>query len=198
MNLTKKLVAAFAAMTVLAAPIAAAAQDAVVLFIDEGKLMATSKAGQSISAQMNALAADAEKDVKAKGQAVQDEGKKLQDAKDSLSKEDFAKRYQALLGRAQEVGQYEKIKNAELAQSRAKALTELNDALQPVVKDILEKRKATVLLERRAVVYADDDMDITDEIVKALDRKVKTIKVEKVDLIAQMQAAQKNQQKKKK
>ncbi|MEM9421401.1 MAG: OmpH family outer membrane protein, partial [Pseudomonadota bacterium] len=114
----------------------------------------------------------------------------LQDSKDSLSKEDFAKRYQALMGRAQQVGQLEQIKKAELGQSRAKALVDLNKALQPVVKEILEKKKATVLLERSAVVFANDDMDITDEIVKALDKKVKTVNVEKIDLVAQAKAAQ--------
>ncbi len=180
-----------AAFLIVAVPTAALAQKSpVILFIDEGKLMATSKAGQSISAQLKTLSEAAEAELKAEGKKVEDEGKKLQDSKDSLSKEDFAKRYQALLGRAQQVGQLEQIKKAELAQARGKALVDLNKALQPVVKDILDKKKATVLLERSAVVFANDDMDITEEIVKALDKKVKTVKVEKVDLIAQAKAAQ--------
>lgn len=186
----KKLIAAGAALAMMAAPISAAAQEAVILFIDEAKLMATSKAGQSIANQVKVLAEQAEQEVNARGKAVQDEGKALQDSKDSLSKEDFAKRYQALLAKAQEVGQLGQIKKAEIAQSEARALAKLNEELQPVVKQILDKRNATVLLERRAVVFADDKMDITEDIVKALDKKVKTVKVEKVDLIAQAQAAQ--------
>lgn len=185
----KKLIAAGAALAMMATPLAAAAQEAVILFIDEAKLIATSKAGQSIGSQIKALAAEAEAEVAAIGKSVQDEGNKLQASKDSLSQEDFAKRYQALLAKAQEVGQLGQIKKAEVGQSEARALAALNEQLQPVVQDILKKRKATVLLERRAVVYADDKNDITDEIIKALDKKVKTIKVEKVDLVAQAQAA---------
>lgn len=193
MKLMKSLTAAVAGVVMLATPLAAAAQEAVILFIDEAKLIATSKAGQSISAQLKVLVEEAEKEVNAEGKSVDAEGKKLQDTKDSLSKEDFAKRYQALLEKAQRVGQLGQIKKAEVAQAEARALTKLNAELQPVVKSILEKKNATVLLERRAVVFADDKMDITEEIVKALDRKVKTIKVEKVDLVAQAEAARQAQ-----
>lgn len=186
----KKLIAAGAALAMMAAPLAAAAQDAVILFIDQSKLIATSKAGQSIGSQVKALAEAAEAEVAAFGQSVQDEGKKLEESKDSLSKEDFGKRYQALLARAQEVSQLGQIKKAEIGQSEARALAQLNEQLEPIVNDIVKKRKATVLLQRRSVVFADEKMDITDEIIKALDKKVKTIKVEKVDLVAQAQAAQ--------
>lgn len=180
----------FAAFSLAGVSTAAMAQDAVILFIDEAKLLATSKAGKSIGDQIKVLAAEAEAQVKAEGAKLDAEGKKLADAKDSLSKEDFGKRYQALLVAAQQVERLGQIKQAEIAQSEAKALAELNNNLQPVVKQILEKKKATVLLERRAVAYADEKMDITDEIIKELDKKLKTVKVEKVDLIAQAQAAQ--------
>ena len=69
-------------------------------------------------------------------------------------------------------------------------MVELNKALQPVVEDILKKKNATVLLEKTAVVFADEEMDITDEIVTALDKKLKTVKVKRVDLVAQAKAAQ--------
>ncbi len=189
----KRFSAGLIAVFLLVAPGAALAQNApVVLFIDQAKLMATSKAGQSINEQLAELAKDAETSIQAEGQKVEAEGKQLQAAQDQLSKEDFGKRYQALVVKAQNVGRLEQIKKAEIAQAQGKALNELNEHLQPVVKDILDKRKATVLLERSAVIYADDDMDITDEIVKALDRKVKRVKVEKVDLLAQAEQAQRN------
>ncbi|WOI52756.1 OmpH family outer membrane protein [Parvularcula sp. LCG005] len=184
------MAAIIAAVSMAGVSTAAIAQDSVILFIDEGKLLTQSQAGKSISDQVKVLAAEAEAEVKAEGVKVQEEGKKLEASKDSLSKDDFAKRYQALLQRAQQVGQLSQIKQAEVSQAEARALAELNASLQPVVKKILEKKKATVLLERRAVVYADDKRDITDEIIKALDKEIKTVKVQKVDLIAQAQAAQ--------
>lgn len=193
MNFKAILVGALAtvAASVAVAPTVALAQESpVILFIDQGKLMATSKAGLNITAQMKTLADQAEASLKAEGKKVEDEGKKLQDSKDSLSKEDFAKRYQALLAKAQQVGQLEQIKKAELAQAQGRALNDLNTVLQPVVKDILEKRKATVLLERSAVVFANESMDITDEIVAALDKKVTTIKVVKPDLLAEAKKAE--------
>lgn len=180
-----------AAFMIIGAPTAALAQKApVILFIDEAKLMATSKAGKSIAAQLQTLAEQADGELKAEGKKVEDEGKKLQASQESLSKEDFGKRYQALMAKAQQVGQLEQIKKAELGQARGQALVELNKALQPVVEDILKKKNATVLLEKTAVVFADEEMDITDEIVTALDKKLKTVKVKRVDLVAQAKAAQ--------
>jgi outer membrane protein len=191
MKITKSFFAGLvAAMLMVGVPTAALAQQPVILFIDQGKLLSTSAAGKSINSQVQALAKTAESELESERKTIQAEGEQLQKIQESLSKEDFAKRYQALVVKAQEGARLEQIKKAEIAQAQAQALAQLNEELRPVVEQILDKKKATVLLERSAVVFADEKMDITDEIVAALDKKVKTVKVTKPDLLAQAKAAQ--------
>ncbi|MEO0879538.1 MAG: hypothetical protein AAFY22_07455, partial [Pseudomonadota bacterium] len=50
------------------------------------------------------------------------------------------------------------------------------------LKDIVEANGATLLLERSAVMYAAQETDITDQVVSSLDKKLKSVKVERTDL----------------
>ena len=190
-----KILGAMIAFVLISAPTAAMAQRnaPVILFIDNNKLIAESRAGQSITEQIQALAEEAQNEVRTEEAAVQAEGEALQQTRESLSEEDFAQRYQALLARAQQVGQLGQIKQAEVQQAQVRALSDLNQQLQPVVEEILDDRNATVLLERSSVVFANEDMDITEEVVRALDRQVRRIEVERVDLVAEIEAARANQ-----
>jgi Skp family chaperone for outer membrane proteins len=53
---------------------------------------------------------------------------------------------------------------------------------QPIMKSIIDKRGATLLLDRSAVMYATPDTDITQEVLAELNKKIKTVEVQKVTL----------------
>jgi hypothetical protein len=53
---------------------------------------------------------------------------------------------------------------------------------QPIMKAILDKRGGTILLDRSAVMYAAPETDITQEVLAELNKKLKTVPVQKVTL----------------
>jgi outer membrane protein len=196
MNFFRHFAVLFAASTMLLAGGQAAAQRGgpVILFLDQQKVVSESKAGQSIDTQLRSLAEQVSGELQQKEVELQNESQALQANKDSLSKDDFAKRYNALLQKARGLEQLKQIRQTELQQARAQAISDLAEAWDPIAKDLFQKRRGTVLLERQAVLEANESQDITDEVLKQLDRKIATVQVVKPDLQAQLAAAYQAQQ----
>jgi outer membrane protein len=63
--------------------------------------------------------------------------------------------------------------NLELKQLREKHLAPILKKLETVVKDEAKKGKFTIVMPNTAVLYMDDDADITDAITKALNKAMK-------------------------
>lgn len=57
----------------------------------------------------------------------------------------------------------------------------LNEAT-PLIKAAVDKRGGTLLLDRSMVVYAAPESDITAEVIAELDKKMKTVAVERISL----------------
>ena len=182
------LAAAFA-VTTTAAPVAAsAAQKAEVVVMNQAKVLRDSKAGQSIAAQIQSFTTDANKELTAAGSQLQQEAASIQQRAESMSDEEKRKAAQTFAAQRQGAAQLQQIKTAEIAQAEQDAMTKLSEQLEPVVKDIMKKRKAKIVLRRTDVAVMDDAVDITDEVIKALDKRVSTISVVKPDIQAQLRA----------
>ncbi|WP_031553357.1 OmpH family outer membrane protein [Parvularcula oceani] len=194
MRLHRLFAVAAAALALTGLNSAALAQKMDVLVLNQGELVQNSKAGQSIASQIQALAQTASAEMQGEAQKLQNEGQALQASKDSMSQEDLQKRAQALMAKQQGTQRLGQIKEAEIAQAEAAALQQLSQRVEPIVEQIAKKRRAKVVLRRVDVAWLDEDADITDEVIAALDQQVATIKVTKPDLIAQARAAAAQQQ----
>ena len=166
----------------------ALAQKSDVLVMNQAEVITKSKAGQSIQTQLKTIGQAAQAQLQSEGQQIQTEGQQLQQTAESLSKEDLQKRAQALAVKQQGVQRLAQIRQAEVAQAEAAALSELSEALEPVLRKIMKKRKAKMVLRRTDVAVMDDAVDITDEVIAELDKTLTTVKVTKPDLLAQAQA----------
>ena len=189
-----RLLGGLAAAASLAVAPAALAQKSDVLVMNQAEVIQKSKAGQSIQTQLQTIGQAAQAQLSQEGQKVQTEGQQLQQTAESLSQEDLQKRAQALAAKQQGVQRLAQIRQAEVAQAEAAALTELSEPLENVVRKIMKKRKAKVVLRRTDVAVMDDAVDITDEVIAALDKEVTQITVTKPDLIAQARAQAAQQQ----
>lgn len=195
MNLRKILGGLAVALTVAAAPTAALAQRSEVVVLNQAKVIADSKAGKSIQAQIQNFAQAAGQELQAQGQQIQAEGQALQASRESLGEDELKKRATALMAKQQGAQQLSQIKQAELVQAEQAALAELSEKLEPIIRDVTKRRRAKVVLSRADVaLMLDEEVDITDEVIAALDRTVTTIQVTKPDLVAQAQAAAAAQQ----
>ncbi|MEO1660154.1 MAG: OmpH family outer membrane protein [Pseudomonadota bacterium] len=181
----KSLFAAFAivlAMPMAIAP-AASAQGSTVVVIDRVQIFARSKAGQDIQAKVTNIE-----------QAMQGELKPTVDAltaeRASLDAKAQGKNREAILADAALTAEIEQhaikarqfnvarqIAARELQMTERQALNEFNNALVPVLRQIVAERGANVILDNSQVVFVDEATNVTADVIAKLDAASPTINV---------------------
>jgi len=194
--------AAFLAVTGLAAGasvVSAQAQQAgkapVILILDQAQVIAQSKVGVSMSAQLKALQDSANTELNAEVEKINKETEDLKKQKDLMAEDVWIEKAKQLTAKQNNLPALREVKVRELSISEQQALGKINDAMMPILKKIVEDRGATVMLDRSAVMYASVDTNITAEVIAELDKTLSTVKVEKVSLAELQRQAQEAQKK---
>lgn len=197
----KKLTAIVGATALAVAGVAASAglsaayaQNApVILIVNQAQVLGQSKAGLSIRTQLEKLQEQANTELNAEVEKVVKEVEDLRKQKDLMSEEVWMQRAQQAEVKRQNLPALREVKTRELSISEQQALNQLTDKLTPILERIVERRGATLLLDRSAVMYAAVDTDITAEVISELDKAISTVKVEKVSLAELQRQAQEAQ-----
>lgn len=178
----------FAAAFVLASFLAAApvhAEDAKPAAAGMGKiavvdlqfLVANSKAGKSITSQLDTQRNAYQGTIKSKEAALRKEENDLKAQQGKLSKEEFMKKYKAYIEKAQAAELEVRKRRGAFEKAYVGALEKIREHIVKIVADIAGKQQIALVLNRQEVVLVDSKMDITQEVLKALDAKVTTIPV---------------------
>jgi len=168
----------------------------VILIVDRARLVSQSRAGQTIPEQAQKVQESVRKELEAEAEKLKTDIEKFQKNASLMSEEVRSKTQQELAVRQQvslpqQAQIIEQAFVAAVQNAEAKVLVES----RPILKEIVEDRGATILLDRSAVMYAAPETDITEEVIKQLDRKLKKVDVEKISLadikkrLAEAQAA---------
>lgn len=199
------IVASFAGGALVNNAEAQSAQKApVILIVDRAQILSQSKAGKTIPAQADALKASVQKELEAEADKLKKEIESFQKNAALMSEEVRNKTEQDLTVRSQyAMPQRVQIMEQAFSATVQNAQTEILVASQPFLKEIVERRGATILLDRSAVMYFSPETDVTQEVMTALDKKLPSVEVKKVSLaeiekkIQEAQAAQAKAQNKK-
>ena len=62
-----------------------------------------------------------------------------------------------------------------VSKKRAKAKAELLKTLNPIVKEYMVEKKIRMVLDKKELILADEKLDITNEIIQRLNKKLKSI-----------------------
>jgi outer membrane protein len=189
-----KLIAAAGALALVAAGAGAAslfsaaeAQSAakapVILIVSQEVLVGQSEAGKTIPTQANAIKSSIEKELQGEADKLKKDIENYQKGA-SLMSEEVRKKTEQDLAVRQQVGlpQQAQIMEQVFAGAVQNAQTKILQESQPIMKAILDKRGGTILLDRSAVMYAAPETDITQEVLAELNKKMKTVPVQKVTL----------------
>jgi len=159
------------------------AKPPVILTVDTEQVVSQSKAGMTIPDQAEEVRASVAKELEAEAEKLKADIEKYQKNASLMSDEVRQKTEQELTMRQQ----YALPQRAQIADkafrlaiqnAQAKILVES----QPILKEIVDNRGATVLLDRSAVLYAAVETDVTQEVIAALDKEMKSVEVQKISL----------------
>jgi len=183
------LAVAVAAPLTFAAP--AYAQGTNVIVIDRTQILTQSKAGQDVATKIQGIEAAMQAELQPTAVQLQTEGTAIEAKTANMTPE--AMRADAALvtevenyaRKANEFNRNRQIAAQELALTERKALIDLNNALVPVLREVVTETGANVILDRSSVIFTDPATDMTASVISKLDAATPTIAVTRQKLPAQ-------------
>ena len=151
------------------------AEDSKVLFINLKVVLNESKAGKKAQEYLKKTAHE---NVDKFNKIEDDLKKKEKDLiakKNVLSKEEYKKMADNL---RKEVQNYQRERNDSLqkiAQQRIAARSQLIEVLKPILEDYSKENNVSVILNKKDALYIDPSTDITNTIIKHLNKKLPSI-----------------------
>jgi Skp family chaperone for outer membrane proteins len=169
------------ALMVVAPP--AAAQGTVIMVIDEGRIVAESKAGKDMFTKLKNIETQINTELKPTLDALEAERQALATRLDGKTREAIA----ADAALVKQIGDFQK-KSEEFAQKRTmlsqeyaateqKSFIDFNTALEPVMLEVVKEKNAQVVLSKSQAVFTADTVDATASVVAKLDQKTPAITV---------------------
>ena len=109
--------------------------------------------------------------------SIQAEEKEIIKQKKVISADEYKKKVTALREKVSKLqNERNKLLN-EVAKQRAKAKSELLKNLNPIIKEYMQSKKIRIVLDKKSLLLADENLDITKDIIDILNKKLKSIKL---------------------
>ena len=186
----------FAALALaVAAPLtfasSAYAQGTTVIVIDRTQILTQSKAGQDVRTKIQGIEQAMQAELQPSATQLQTEGDAIEAKTANMTPE--AMRADAALKtevenyarKANDFNRRRQIAAQELALTERKALIDLNNALVPVLREVVAENSANIILDRSSVIFSDEATDVTASVLAKLDAATPTIAVTRQKLPTQ-------------
>lgn len=110
-----------------------------------------------------------------KEKAIQEEEKNIIKQKKVVSAEEYKKKVNALRNKVSSLQKERSTLLKTVADERSKMRSELLKNLNPIIKDYMLQKNIRMVIDKKSMLLADDNLDITKDILKLLNAKLKSI-----------------------
>ena len=146
-------------------------------FVDFKYILNESKAGKEAQIYLKKKLTNGIKQLKDKEQAIQKAEKKIIEQKKLLSAEEYKKKVTDLRNQVASLQKERSNLLESVAKQRAKAKSEFLKNLNPIIKDYMKEKKIRMVIDKKGILLADENLDLTQEIIELLNKKLKSIKL---------------------
>ena len=146
-------------------------------FIDFKYILNQSDAGKKAQKTLKQNLDNGIKKLKEKEKNLQSEEKKIIEQKKIINPDEYKKKVNEL---RKKVSNLQKERNKilnDIAVKRSKARNELLKNLNPIIKNYMQEKKIRIVLDKKNILLADENLDITKEIMVLLNKQIKTLKL---------------------
>tara|TARA_B100001029_G_C14970381_1_gene399855 strand:+ start:108 stop:632 length:525 start_codon:yes stop_codon:yes gene_type:complete len=146
-------------------------------FLDLKYVLNESDAGKKAQNTLKSKLENGIKKIKEKEKALQDEEKKIIQQKKVISVDEYKKRVTELRKKVASLQKERKNLLDSIGKQRMKAKTELLKNLNPLIKEYMKEKKIRMVVDKKGILVADENLDITKEILTKLNSKLKSLKL---------------------
>ena len=146
-------------------------------YLDFKYILNQSDAGKKAQNFLKSKLDNGAKALRKKEKSIQEEETKIIQQKKVISAEEYKKKVTDLRGK---VSSLQKERNKLLdtvAKQRATAKKELLKNLNPIMSDYMKENKIRMIVDKKSILLADESLNLTEEIIKILNKKLKSIKL---------------------
>ncbi|MBA3069672.1 MAG: OmpH family outer membrane protein [Hyphomonas sp.] len=181
----KSILAAFtlALATMFTVSPAAYAQGTIVVVIDEGRILAESKAGKDMFTKLKNIENQINAELKPTRDSLETERQALAGKLQGKTREAIVadaalvKQIEDFQKKTNDFAQKRNTVSQEYAATEQKAFLDFNTALEPALLDVVKEKNAQVVLSKNQAVFTADAIDVSANIVTKLDAKTPAINV---------------------
>jgi Skp family chaperone for outer membrane proteins len=188
----------FAALAIAFAPAgvtlqAAHAEATTIIVIDELRIFRDSRAGKDVDTKLQNIRTQLDNELAPFRQSLQALAESLEPRLQGKTPEMIGAD-QALVNelntfqqRRQELAQRQQVASQEFQLTQQKALVDFNNALEPVVLEVMRERSAQIVIEKDMALAVSDTVDASASVIAKLDQRTPAIAVTRQRLPAQPQ-----------
>ena len=148
-----------------------------IVYIDMDRIMKLSKAGKNAISKIN----DQKKKDVSKFQKIEKELKLKEEdlikKKNVISAEEFNKKLENL---SKEINNYRTLRQEAIdlsTKSRLNASADFAEKIKPILAEYASENNIDMIIQKKNIIMGKTDLDITDEILKIVDKKINKLKV---------------------
>ena len=155
----------------------AISNDLKIVYVDIDKIINESDVGKDITRQLEDLNNKNIKKFKEKEKTLENEEKKIIKQKNILAKEEFEKKVILLQKNVRNFKKEINTSRINLDKKRLEATAKILNVLNPILSEYSVKNSISLIMQKKNIVIGKSDLDITSEILKLVNAKIKSVKV---------------------
>lgn len=160
-----------------------------VCVLDAQQAIGTSTVGQHVNTRMQQLIQQVSTELQPEQTVISNEAKALESGRATMDKAAWEKRANDLATRGAAFERKAAQRQRELELTNQKAINRVAQEMDPVIVQVYQQRRCSVLLDGRSVMAANPAMDITSAVVTGLNAKIQQFAFERERIEQQPAAA---------
>jgi outer membrane protein len=146
-------------------------------YLDFRLVLNTSEAGKKAQSQLKSKLQNGLKEISNEEKILQNEEKQIISQKKIIAQDEYRKKVDELRKKVSKLQKKRNTLLSTISDQRAKARVELLKNLNPIVKKYMIEKNIRMVIDKKELILADENLDITKDIMDNLNKKIKTLKL---------------------
>ena len=146
-------------------------------YLDFKYILNQSEAGKKAQSYLKNKLEKGIENLKVKEKSIQEEEKKIIQQKKIISADEYKKKVTELRKKVSNLQNEREKLLSSVAKERKKARDILLKNLNPIIKEYMVEKKIRMVIDKKSLLLADENLNITKDIINILNKKLKSIKL---------------------
>ncbi len=149
-----------------------------IVYIDIDYIIANSLIGKSATNQIDNKKKKFENELDLLEKKIKEEDEIISSQKNILSESDIKIKVDKLNEKINDYKKRTQNINKEINNNKIYATSQILENLKPILSKYSDENKIDLILQKKNIIIGKNNLNITEDIIKLLDKKIKTIKID--------------------